>query len=148
MGNESVFETDEIMKTLERTLGGYVEKEKGVWHKNEDAAYLNELGVIKIMSIVKTHMNKNVYLSNLSKDFIRDKRCDLWYAIFMEIGANMELFQVRDEYALKIICECVDTVVYSSIRTGIDGVTSIRYFTSLRQSVIMSDGKGGGMVGV
>ena len=139
MTQEVVFDMDEVHKNIERTLGGMVEISKGQWVRKADAALLSEDGVIKIMSILKTHINKNVSLSDLTVQFIRRKRISLYKAVYMNLLKNKDEYGVKDFASISMILECIDTAVYSSLRQGLDGATSRRYYNSLTQNVSLGN---------
>jgi hypothetical protein len=141
---------DETHKNIERTLGGMVEVEKGRWERREASALLSQDGVIKVMSILKTHINKNVSLSDLTVQFIRRKRIVIYAALYMNLHKNKAGYGIQDAASIKMIIECIDTAMYASMRQALDGTTSRRFYSSLSQQVNMGnrDQNSGGMQGL
>jgi len=137
---EILFDYDGILKDIERTLGGYVEVKKGEWVRKDECAYLSESGVVKVMSIIKLHLNKSISLSDLTTLFIRRKRIAITVNLFKNILINSELFGIKDDMSsLYLIIESIDTVVYASLRQAKDGATSMRYYNSVKQDIKIGD---------
>ena len=147
---EVVFDMDDTHKNIERTLGGMVEQEKGKWVRKDDSALLSEDGVIKVMSILKTHINKNVSLSDLTVQFIRRKRIVIYAALYMNLHKNKKGYGIQDAASIKMIIECIDTALYASMRQALDGTTSRRFYSSLNQQVNLGNREQGsqGMQGL
>jgi len=136
---EVIFDMDEVHKNIERTLGGMVEIEKGKWIRKEESALLSEDGVIKIMSILKTHINKNISLSDFTVQFIRRKRIVIYKSLYMNLHKNKKGFGIQDAASISMIIESIDTALYASMRQALDGTTSRRFYSSLNQQVNLGD---------
>lgn len=150
MSKEIIFDMSEVHKNIERTLGGMVEVEKGRWERREDSALLSQDGVIKIMSILKTHINKNISLSDLTVQFIRRKRIVIYKSLYMNLHKNKKGFGIQDTASISMIIESIDTALYAAMRQALDGTTSRRFYSSLQQNVRVGnqDQGSGGMTGL
>jgi hypothetical protein len=147
-----IFNMDDVLKNIERTLGGMSEEKKGEWIRRDESAFLSQDGVLKIMSIMKTHLNKTIYLSDLTPQFIRRKRIAIFTALYINLHKNKKAFGIQDIASIRLILECIDTSIYASLRQGLDGSTSRRYYATVHQNILMGqrggDGQGGGLPGL
>lgn len=146
---EVIFNNDDTLKDIERTLGGVIEVEKGVWKRKDESALLSKDGVVKVMAIIKIHFNKVMYLSDLTPLFVRNKRKAIFCAIYKTLHKNKKAYGITDAATIAIITECIDSAIYSSMRQAVNGMTSMRFYNSLRQDVKMGDNQNHqGMTGI
>lgn len=137
--NELQFDMEDVYKNIERTLGGMIEIKKNEWERKDSSAFLSEDGVIKIMSIIKVHLNKNITLSDLTIQFVRRKRISIFCALYKNLHKNKKEYGIKDTASITIVLQCVDSAIYASMRHAIDGLTSRRFYASLEQKYNMGD---------
>ena len=93
--NERIYEVDSIYKDVESLLTGNVIGEDNRKKFVENSALINERGVVMVMTIIKSHVNKNVYLSIIDNEFINTKCADIYYDIYVTLIEDLDMYNIQ-----------------------------------------------------
>ena len=139
MNADIIFDIERLLKEIELTLSGKVIDENGVErHYDEKARYLNEEGVMKVMTVVRAHVNKNVYLSEIDQLFINRKCAQIYANLYTLLAMNMDKYGVRSLTDINLITEIVDTAIYTALMRAKNGAEAKRFYKSITQNVHIS----------
>jgi hypothetical protein len=139
MGAERIFEVDNIHRDVETLLTGNVIGEDNKKRPVVDSALINEKGVVLVMSIIKSHVNKNIYLSDIDNDFINQKCVDIFYDLYINLIEDMDTYNIRSIEHISLICETIDTCIYTSLRRALLGAERKKYYDSMTEKYNHSD---------
>lgn len=130
--------TEDILRNIEYTLGGYIINEKGDKVKVANAAYLNDEGVVKVMSVLRSHVDRNIYLSQFDKKFIVYKSMRLYFFLYKMLIRNRNDFEIRSTDDIQLILECIDTAVVSAMFHALLGKEGEMHYGSLSQQAMIN----------
>lgn len=139
IGVESVFEIDSIHRDIENLLTGMIIDENNKRVERKGSALINERGVILIMSIIKSHVNKNIYLSQVTSHFIDTKCVDIYTDLYISLIIDMELYEIKSREHVNMICEIVDSSIYASLKRAEGGVERTKYYGSMTTNYHVND---------
>lgn len=134
MGSERIFEAESIYKDIEVLLTGNILGEDNKKRKIENSALINEAGVVLVMSIIKSHVNKNVYLSKVDNDFINQKCIDIFTELYINLIEKMDDYSINSIEHVMLICETIDTCVYTALRRADMGEERKKYYDSMTET--------------
>lgn len=134
MGNERIFEAESIYRDIEVLLTGNILGEDNKKRKIEKSALINEAGVVLVMSIIKSHVNKNVYLSKVDNEFINQKCVDIFTELYINLIEKMDDYEINSIEHVMLICETIDTCVYTSLRRADMGEERKKYYDSMTET--------------
>lgn len=143
--NERIFEVDSIYKDIESLLTGNVIGEDNRRKEVPNSQLINQKGVVMIMTIIKSHVNKNVFLSTIDNGFINDKSCNIYYDIYVNLIEDLDYYDIKSLEHVNIICEIVDTCLYTSMRRALLGEEREKYYNSMKEEHKLTEGIGGGL---
>lgn len=143
--NERIFEVDSIYKDIESLLTGNVIGEDNRKKFVENSALINERGVVMVMTIIKSHVNKNVYLSIIDNDFINIKCADLYYDLYVTLIEDLDMYNIQSIEHVDIICEIIDTCIYTALRRAFLGEERTKYYNSMTEKHSINDSSAGGL---
>lgn len=138
-----IFDIESIYKDIESLLTGNVIGEDNKKQKVEDSALINEKGVVLVMSIIKSHVNKNVYLSHVDNEFINQKCVDIFYDVYINLIEDLDTYGIKSIEHVNLICETIDTSIYTSMRRAFMGVERTKYYDSMTEQYRHNEGAGG-----
>lgn len=139
MGVESVFEIDTIHRDVEHLLTGYVISEDNKKVKREGSELINEKGVVMVMSIIKSHVNKNIYLSQINSYFIDQKCVDIYTDLYISLVIDMKEYEIKSREHINLICHIVDSCIYASLKRAENGVERTKYYGSMTTNYHVND---------
>ena len=141
---EYVFDFEKTLKELELILSGRVIDEEHAFDRvaSERARYLNDEGVLRVMTIVRSHVNMNTCMSDLSQEYINQKCANIFTNLYVLLHTNRDAYGIRATTEIKIICDIVDSAVYASLMRGKDGQEAIKYYRSMQQRYVISNSGG------
>lgn len=142
--NERIFEVDSIYKDVESLLTGNVVGEDNRKKFVDNSALINERGVVMVMTIIKSHVNKNVYLSTIDNDFINIKCADVFFETYVSLIEDMDAYNIKSIEHINIICEIIDTCIYTALRRAYMGEERSKYYGSMTERYSQTEGGVGG----
>lgn len=113
------YELDDVLSDIENFLRGRVQNpETGKYRKAYEALMTDE-GINHVMSDLKFHLHKGVFLSNLGKADIERKMRDYMRELVNWIYLTHEKYKI-DYSNMGRICENIDTCIFTALMKPLD----------------------------
>lgn len=142
-------ENDNVLADIEHHLRGEVfDSKKGEWILRHGAEPLiNELGIHTLMSIARSHIDKNIHLSKFTEQQIYKVMKDLEIDIIWNIRNNWDRFGIR-KANVDFIIDIVTNPIFAAFKRAEDGITLDMLRNTQRiQNTMVADQKKHGLFG-
>lgn len=115
---------DDIIIEIEHLLRGDVYDEtQEKWNEMKEFKHMNELGIKRISSTLKTHLNRNTFLTRFDDDRI-NKKCILVADVIAELFVlEGEKYEMKEEEWDTVLWNTIMPNVEAAIRRATDSMT-------------------------
>lgn len=117
-------QSEDIIIEIEHLLrGDEYDEENNKWHNIPENRHMNELGIKRVSSVLKSHLNKNDFLSKYEEERIL-KKCKLCVYNLAELFVNEgDKYEMKmEEYDL-LLWQIIMPNVESAIRRATESMT-------------------------
>ncbi len=113
---KEIVEVDDLIERIEHMLRGeFFNGITNKFEKQHEDPLVNEEGIFRIMSIIRSHIHKHLHLTNFSEEDVRRLAYEVCMALIDLLAINQEVFGIKKS-DLTIIKTNIDHMVYTALR--------------------------------